>query len=123
MESSHRGRVAWVDTDAGGRIHHTAAFRWAEIAEHALFRRIRPGFDAAVFPRKSVEATYHCALVFDDEFEIRLRVSSVGRTSVTFVWKVHSRDFLCVEGRHTAVYVGTDGKPATLPDWFRKALE
>lgn len=122
-ESLHRGRVAWVDTDAGGRIHHTAAFRWAEIAEHALFRRIRPGFDAAVFPRKSVEASYHSTLVFDDEFEVRLSVSSVGRTSVTFVWEVHSRDILCVEGRHTAVHVETNGKPAPLPDWFREGLE
>jgi len=30
-----RSRVAWVDTDAGGRIHFTAAFRWAELAETA----------------------------------------------------------------------------------------
>lgn len=122
-ESSHRGRVAWVDTDAGGRIHYTAAFRWAEIAEHTLFRRIRPGFEAAVFPRKSVEAIYHSTLVFDDEFEVRLRASSVGRTSVTFVWEVHSGDVLCVEGRHTAVHVEADGEPVPLPDWFREGLE
>lgn len=122
-ESLHRGRVAWVDTDAGGRIHYTAAFRWAEIAEHSLFRRIRPGFEAAVFPRKSVEATYHSTLVFDDEFEVCLRAGSVGRTSVTFVWEVHSGDVLCVEGRHTAVYVEADGRPAPLPDWFREGLE
>lgn len=25
-----QSRVAWIDTDAGGRIHFTAAFRWAE---------------------------------------------------------------------------------------------
>lgn len=119
MEILHQGRVAWADTDAGGRIHHTAAFRWAEIAEHSLFRQIRPGFEAAAFPRKSVEAIYHSPLVFDDEFEVRLRASSIGRTSVTFVWEVHSRDVLCVKGRHTAVYVEADGKPAPLPDWFR----
>ena len=29
-EHRERLRVAWVDTDAGGRIHFTAAFRWAE---------------------------------------------------------------------------------------------
>jgi hypothetical protein len=30
-------RVAWVDTDAGGRIHWSAVFRWAELAEHAFY--------------------------------------------------------------------------------------
>lgn len=122
-QSSYRGRVAWVDTDAGGRIHHTAAFRWAEIVEHSLFRRIRPGFEAAVFPRRSVEATYHSALVFDDEFEVLLWVDCVGRTSVTFVWEVRSGGVLCVEGRHTAVHVDAAGKPAPLPAWLRKGLE
>ena len=122
-ESLYRGRVAWVDTDAGGRIHHTAAFRWAEIAEHSLFRRIRPGFEAAVFPRRSVEATYHSTLVFDDEFEVLLWVGSVGRTSVTFVWEVHSGGVVCVKGRHTAVHVDAEGKPAPLPAWLRKGLE
>ena len=29
VEHVERTRVAWVDTDAGGRIHFTAAFRWA----------------------------------------------------------------------------------------------
>lgn len=121
--SSHQGRVAWVDTDAGGRIHYTAAFRWAEIAEHALFRRLRPGFEAAVFPRKSVEAAYHSKLVFDDEFEIRLRAGSIGRTSVTFVWEVHSEGVLCVEGRHTTVHIEANGRPAPLPEWLRAGLE
>jgi hypothetical protein len=35
-----QSRVAWVDTDAAGRIHFTAAFRWAEMAETALLRSL-----------------------------------------------------------------------------------
>src|SRR5687767_10143613 len=35
-----RSRVAWIDTDAGGRIHFTAAFRWAESGETALLRSL-----------------------------------------------------------------------------------
>jgi acyl-CoA thioesterase FadM len=30
VEQVERAHVAWVDTDAGGRIHFTAVFRWAE---------------------------------------------------------------------------------------------
>ena len=40
VEQTESSRVAWVDTDAGGRIHFTAAFRWAEQAETALMRRL-----------------------------------------------------------------------------------
>ena len=40
VEQVEQSRVAWVDTDAGGRIHFTAAFRWAEQAETALIRRL-----------------------------------------------------------------------------------
>ena len=36
VEHVERLRVAWVDTDAGGRIHFSNAFRWAELAETAL---------------------------------------------------------------------------------------
>lgn len=35
-----RLRVAWVDPDAGGRIHFTAAFGYAEVAETALLREV-----------------------------------------------------------------------------------
>jgi acyl-CoA thioester hydrolase len=31
-------RVNWIDTDASGRIHYTAALRYFEVAEHGLMR-------------------------------------------------------------------------------------
>lgn len=121
-EGRQAGRVAWVDTDAGGRIHHTAAFRWAEVAEHNLFRALNPAFPAGDFPRREVAATYHAPLVFGDPFEVRLWADAVGRTSVTFRWEVRSGDALCIEGRHTAVHVAADGRPAPLPEWLREGL-
>ena len=38
--TTRRLRVEWVDTDASGRIHHTAAFRFAEVVEHELMREL-----------------------------------------------------------------------------------
>ena len=32
--------IRWIDTDAGGRIHFTVAFRWAEVAETGLYRKL-----------------------------------------------------------------------------------
>src|SRR4051794_39630191 len=48
-----RRRVAWVDTDAGGRIHFTAAFRWAEAAETELVRSLGVLDAWADFPRRA----------------------------------------------------------------------
>src|SRR5262245_22398336 len=49
-------RVAWVDTDTGGRIHFTAAFRWAEEAETELMRSLGLARERwGSFPRRKVE--------------------------------------------------------------------
>jgi YbgC/YbaW family acyl-CoA thioester hydrolase len=124
VEQVERARVAWVDTDAGGRIHFTAAFRWAEAAETALMRRLgllSPEWGD--FPRRKVEAEYLKVLRFEDEIEIRLRVENVGRTSVTYAWTIAKEGEAYIKGRHTVVHVDTEGHPEPLADELRAALE
>lgn len=116
-------RVAWVDTDAGGRIHWSAVFRWAELAEHALLRSLgRRRSEAGPYPRRSAEVTYHRALEFEDEFEVRLGVEKAGHSSVTFGWQLVRDDEVCVEGRHTVVHVGEDGRSVAWPEALRAGL-
>lgn len=119
---THHGKVAWVETDAGGRIHFTAAFRWAEVAEHALHSRVSPPLDMGRFPRRSVQATYHRALTFGDEFDLRLRPQEVGNSSITYEWEVVSCGQLAIEGTHTIVHVNEIGQPAPLPEQLRALL-
>jgi len=120
---TERLRVAWADTDAGGRIHWTAVFRWAELAEHALLRRLgRERSEAGPYPRRSTGAVYHRALEFDDEIEVQLGVAASGRTSVTFSWQITRGGELCVEGHHTVVHVGADGRAAPWPGHLRIGL-
>ncbi len=117
-----RMRVAWADTDASGRIHCTAAFRWAEVAEHALLRRLglSPPGNADGFPRRHVEATYHQPLRFADEFDLVLAAERVGRTSVTYAWQAVRDGQVCVEGRTVTVHVDGDGTPTPLPRALRE---
>src|SRR6266571_7184832 len=122
VEQVERLRVAWVDTDAGGRIHFTAAFRWAELAETALMRRLGLLDGWGTYPRRRVEAEYHKVLVFEDEIEVRLRVEALGRTSIAYAWEIAHDGELHVEGRHTVVHVDAEGRPAPLPDRVRSAL-
>jgi acyl-CoA thioester hydrolase len=124
VEQVERARVAWVDTDAGGRIHFTAAFRWVETAEIELMRRLGVlGPEWGDFPRRKVEAEYLSVLRFDDEIEIRLRVENVGRTSITYAWTIAKDGDPHIKGRHTVVHVDGDGRPEPLADALRAALD
>jgi acyl-CoA thioester hydrolase len=122
VEQVERLRVAWVDTDAGARIHFSNAFRWAEVAETSLMRRFGMLDGWGDFPRKHVEAEFHQVLRFDDEIDVRLRVERVGRTSITYAWTIECDGEVCVSGRHTVVNVDRDGRPAPLADDVRRAL-
>lgn len=115
-------RVAWVDTDAGGRIHFSNAFRWAEVAETSLMRRVGMLDGWGDFPRKHVEAEFHQVLRFDDEFDVRLRVERIGTTSITYAWTIERDGQVCVSGRHTVVNVDRNGRPSPVPDDIRAAL-
>ncbi|HTS99108.1 MAG TPA: thioesterase family protein [Streptosporangiaceae bacterium] len=116
-----RMRVAWADTDASGWIHCTAAFRWAEVAEHALLRRLglAPPGTVGGFPRRHVEATYHRPLRFGDEFDLVLTAERIGRTSVTYAWRAVRDGQACVEGRTVVVHVDRDATPVPLPRALR----
>lgn len=124
VEQVGQATVAWVDTDAGGRIHFTAAFRWAEATETALMRRL--GLLAGQwgsYPRRKVQAEFLQVLRFEDEIEIRLHVENVGRTSVTYAWTIAKDGEPYIRGRHRVVHVDGEGRPEPLPDTVRAALD
>jgi YbgC/YbaW family acyl-CoA thioester hydrolase len=111
-----------VDTDAGGRIHFTAVFRWVEAAETALMRRLGLMEGWANFPRRHVEADYLKVLVFEDEVEVRLRVERVGSTSITYGWDLVKDSEPYVSGSHTVVHVDDEGRASELPEALRSVL-
>jgi acyl-CoA thioesterase FadM len=117
-----RSRVAWIDTDAGGRIHFTAAFRWAEAAETALLRSLGLLNGWADYPRRAVEAEYLAVLRFEDEFELELVAEHVGTSSITYTWEIRRGGDVCIRGRHTVVHVDKEGRPAPLSPEARRAL-
>jgi len=122
--ASHRERfrVLWVDTDAGGRIHFTAAFRWAEATELGLYRELGLIEYVPHLPRRHVEAEYRRVLVFEDEIDVTLSVAAVGTTSITFEWWIEHDGELAIEGRHTVVNVDEEGRAQPLDDTLRAAL-
>jgi YbgC/YbaW family acyl-CoA thioester hydrolase len=124
MSAEHveRQRVAWVDTDAGGRIHFTAAFRWTEEAETGLMRRLGLLGRWGDYPRRHIEAEFLNVLRFEDEIETRIRVERLGRTSITYAWEISKDGEAYVRGKHTVVLVDERGSPEPLSDELRAAL-
>jgi YbgC/YbaW family acyl-CoA thioester hydrolase len=119
-------RVRWVDTDASGRIHYTAAFRYFEVAEWELFRRagiaLRDQEKTVGFPRISVAATFHVPLFADDEIAVHIRPERVGTTSITFALEVFREATLCISGKVTAVFISDQGRPSAVPQAIRQAF-
>jgi YbgC/YbaW family acyl-CoA thioester hydrolase len=114
-------RVEFVDTDAGGRIHHTAALRWAERAEHQLLRAA--GWpELTSFPRRHLEVEVRAPLRFGDQARVEIRVTAIGRTSITYGWRVLRDDEVCVQGSTTCVHVDEHDCPTEVPDALRAAL-
>lgn len=121
--TSHREpvRVEFVDTDAGGRIHHTAALRWAERAEHELLRACGWA-ELTSFPRRSLAVEFFAPLRFGDEVVVEIAATRLGRTSITYGWRALRDGEVCLAGETTCVYVGADGRPVPLPKPLRSAL-
>lgn len=123
VEHTGRFRVAWIDTDAGGRIHFTSVFRWVEAVEIELWRGLGVLDDVASFPRRKVEAEFTLPLVFDDEVDVTVRIERVGRTSITFTWDVLRRGALAIRGSHVVVHVDEQGRPAPADERIRRAVD
>jgi len=119
--------VQFSETDLAGIAHFSAFFRFMEEAEHALWRAAGLSIGAAEitggWPRVAASFDYKRPLRFEDEFEVELVPERVGTSSITYSWEIRRPDGeVCIRGRHTAVNVGADGRPAPLSPKVRSAL-
>jgi len=121
-----RLRVQWIDTDASGLIHYTAALRYFEVAEHGLMRRLFEGraMPGVMLPRVHVEADYQAPLRYSDEFDCAASVTAVGTTSVTYAYEIRRLDGTrCIAGKIVAVAIDDGGRPTPLPATVRDVFE
>lgn len=119
-----RRRVQWFDTDSSTKYHNTAPLRFMEEAEAVLLDRL--GIVKEVYgrlPRAHVTVDYRRPLRFWDAVEVSLRVDAVGATSISYAFRISSRDEVCAEGRVVAVLITDEGTPRRWPDRYRRLLE
>jgi acyl-CoA thioester hydrolase len=119
-------RVWFSDTDAQGVVYYG---RYLPYFDHARteYHRHLGGFSTGgcelVMRASSVE--YHAPARFDDLLEIFVRVSRIGRTSVTYECAACRLpdDALMVTGQQTLVLIEVDARrPTPVPDDLRAAV-
>ncbi len=116
-------RIEWPDTDASGRWHNTAGFRFIEVAETALLERIGILDDVyGRLPRARIEADFKRLLVFRDVLDLFLGVSRVGRTSVNYTFELRKGGDVCMTADVTAVLLDESGSPTEWPREYRELL-
>jgi acyl-CoA thioester hydrolase len=115
-------RVHFYETDTAGIVHFSNYFRYLEEAEYALWRAAGLSIDARPagvgFPRVQASFDYKAPLRFEDEFEVRLRVVAIGRTSMRYGCTIAKGTDIVAIGSTTMVCVMKDGgvmRPVPFP--------
>jgi YbgC/YbaW family acyl-CoA thioester hydrolase len=122
-------RIRFIDTDTSGRIHYTAMFRYFESAEIEFMRRLGVSYTrfGYGFPRVHVECDFLLSIVHDDELEIEVFLTKLGRSSVRLEFRTLKEGKLAARG---AVVIACMDKqtdraiaiPAPLRERFEREL-
>jgi YbgC/YbaW family acyl-CoA thioester hydrolase len=117
-------RIEWPDTDASGIAHNTTALRLVETAEMALLERL--GFVhqvAGKLPRVHIEVSFHLPLRFRDVVDVSLQIGRVGRSSLTYEFKITADERVAVVGTVVTVLLNAQGKPVAWQENYRRLLQ
>ena len=121
-------RIQFVDTDASGRIHYSAIFRYFEIMDHDFFRRIGYSYKKIFqlgldMPRVHVECSYLGEIGYDDQLEAQVSVAKVGNSSYTLSFAFLKENQPVAKGSLTNVFIDSStGKSAKIPESIRTEL-
>jgi acyl-CoA thioester hydrolase len=93
-------RIRFIDTDASGRIHYTAMFRYFESAEIEWMRSLGIVYGRAdfTFPRVHVECDFKLALLHDDPIVIEVFLTKLGRSSARLEFRTLKNDEIAATG-------------------------
>jgi acyl-CoA thioester hydrolase len=121
-------RVWFSDTDAQGIVYYGRYLPYFDHARVEYHRHLGPaGVPDAQLVMRALEVEYHAPALFDDLIEVFVRISRIGRTSMTYECAAYRRpdDALMVTATQTVVLVDTASRrpqpiPAELRDRVRQ---
>jgi acyl-CoA thioester hydrolase len=121
-------RVGFSDTDAQGIVYYgryMPYFDTARVEYHRHLGILMTGEEERQPVMRATTIEYHAPARFDDLIEVFVRVSRLGRTSITFenaAYRV-ADDALMVTASQTLVLVDLEErKPCPIPDSYRETI-
>ncbi len=118
-------RIRFIDTDASGRIHYTAMFRYFESAETEFMRGMGLIYEKGGygFPRVHVECDFMRTIGHDDLIEIEVCLTQLGKSSMRFEFRTLKAGELAAKGAVVVVCIDKSTQRATpIPDALRVKL-
>jgi acyl-CoA thioester hydrolase len=122
-------RVAFSDTDAQGVVYYGRYLPYFDLARTEYHRRLgEVGVARAEFVMRASSVEYLAPARFDDLLEVFVRVSRIGRSSVTYEYAAYKvgpdgHESLMVTATQSIVLIDHDDrKTLAVPDGFRDAV-
>ncbi|HKW77546.1 MAG TPA: thioesterase family protein [Candidatus Limnocylindria bacterium] len=126
---AHRQRVRYGETDTQQVVYYANYLIYAEVGRVAYLRHLgieqrRDLTDRGIdYTIGEAHVRYRAPLRFDDEFDIKVRVGEVRRSSWSFEYAIDRADGLhCVDAATVQVVIGRDFKPQRMPEELRDVL-
>ncbi|MFQ5351428.1 MAG: acyl-CoA thioesterase [Thermoanaerobaculia bacterium] len=128
----HRRSVRFGDVDPAGMVYYPRLLHYIHVAMEAFFAEVI-GVGYAEFinehglglPTVRIEADFHRPLRFGDEIEIEVGIDSIGRTSITWTYRIYRSTEPDPVAAARLVTVNMDltaQEKREIPDWLRQAL-
>jgi acyl-CoA thioester hydrolase len=121
---STRTRVGFSDTDAQGIVYYGRYNPYFDLARVEYLRSL--GFlhrdVGGEFVMRANDVEYFAPARFDDELEVYIRVSRIGRTSMTYEFAAFKapEGTLLVTAHQTLVFIDLETRrPIPIPDEYR----
>jgi YbgC/YbaW family acyl-CoA thioester hydrolase len=133
MPFSTRISVRFGDCDPAGLVYYPVLFHYCHAAMEEFFAaRCGVSYPQLMaerrvgFPTVNVRAEFFAPFVYGDEALVEVWASSVGRTSVTFEYRLRraADQTLCASATHVQVALSLDERRAVpLPEDLRRAFQ
>jgi acyl-CoA thioester hydrolase len=123
-------RVRYAETDQMSVVYHSNYFIWFEVGRVELMRALGAEYkkmereDDCHIVVVDVHCRYHHPARYDEELRIRTRIAESRNRLVKFVYEVFrdADNSLLATGHTTHVICGSNGRPKTLPEKYRRIL-
>jgi 4-hydroxybenzoyl-CoA thioesterase len=133
MPFSKRIEVRFGDCDPAGLVYYPVLFHYCHAAMEEFFAaRCGVSYPRLLserrvgFPTVNVRAEFFAPLVYGDAADVEVWASAVGRTSVTFEYRLRraADGGLCASATHVQVAMDLDERRAVpIPEDLRRAFD